>query len=77
MKSDYIMIIHVFILENNKSKKSGITVQFLDLGFRIMAPGNLTSEQLDEALDSLYNHAYSQEVLSLKQLQTMLTAFTE
>lgn len=62
---------------NNKSYRSGITVQFLDLGFRVLAPGNLTSEQLDEALDSLYNHVYSQEVLSLKQLHAVFKAFTE
>lgn len=53
---------------NGQSKRSTLNVQFKNLGFRVLAPGNLTDSQLDEALDSLYEHVVSQERTSMKQL---------
>lgn len=41
-----------------------------------MAPGNLTASELDEALDSLYDHVVTQEKTALKQLQALHVAVT-
>lgn len=56
---------------NNQPKRSTISVQLSDLGFRLLAPGNLTEEQLDEALDSLYNRVVDQERKALLQLNAV------
>lgn len=61
---------------NNQPKRSLLNVQFSNLGFRVLAPGNLSSAQLDEALDSLYDHVVSQEKTALKQLQALHVAVT-
>lgn len=60
-----------WVTVNGQSKRSTLNVQFSDLGFRLLAPGNLTDAQLDEALDSLYDHVGSQEKVSLKQLYAL------
>lgn len=61
----------VLFLVNNQPKRSAISVQLSDLGFRLLAPGNLTGEQLDEALDSLYNRVVDQERKALLQLKAV------
>lgn len=67
---------HVFFLENNTRKRSPISVSFSDLGFRIRAPGDLTDEELDETLDSLYDRVSSQERAQLLQLQCVSHALS-
>nr|CAI5835535.1 unnamed protein product [Callosobruchus analis] len=56
---------------NNQPKRSSINVQLSDLGFRLLAPGNLSDDQLDEALDSLYSRVRDQERKALLQLHTI------
>ncbi|XP_037890041.1 uncharacterized protein LOC119637796 [Glossina fuscipes] len=50
-------------------KRSPITVTFNDLGFRLTAPGDFTTAEIDEALDTLYNRTVKQEKTQLMQLQ--------
>lgn len=52
-------------------KRSSLTVRFLNLGFHMLAPGNLNDSELDEALDSLYNRVVDQEKTSLLQLRAV------
>uniref|UniRef100_A0A1A9UKS1 ATP-dependent DNA helicase Q4 n=1 Tax=Glossina austeni TaxID=7395 RepID=A0A1A9UKS1_GLOAU len=54
---------------NGLPKRSPITVTFNDLGFRLMAPGDFTTAEIDEALDTLYNRTVKQEKTQLIQLQ--------
>ncbi|XP_066255996.1 ATP-dependent DNA helicase Q4 [Euwallacea similis] len=56
---------------NNQPKRSNLSVQFSELGFRLLAPGNLSDEQLDEALDTLHNIVLNQEGKALKQLHAV------
>lgn len=61
---------------NNSPKRSLLNVEFSNLGFRVLAPGNLTATELDEALDSLYEHVVTQEKTALQQLQALHVAVT-
>uniref|UniRef100_A0A182P6D3 ATP-dependent DNA helicase Q4 n=1 Tax=Anopheles epiroticus TaxID=199890 RepID=A0A182P6D3_9DIPT len=54
---------------NNARKRSPLSVMFSDLGFRVRAPGDLTDEELDHALDGLYERVTHQERTQLAQLQ--------
>uniref|UniRef100_A0A1I8NG43 ATP-dependent DNA helicase Q4 n=1 Tax=Musca domestica TaxID=7370 RepID=A0A1I8NG43_MUSDO len=54
---------------NGYPKRSPITVSFYDLGFRLKAPGDFTIEEIDDALDILYNRCVKQERTQLIQLQ--------
>lgn len=56
---------------NNQPKRSTISVQLSNLGFRLLAPGNLSDEQLDQALDSLYTRVVDQERKALLQLNAV------
>ncbi|XP_076650012.1 recQ4 helicase [Halictus rubicundus] len=56
---------------NGTSKRSSISVRYDKLGLRVRAPGDLTEEELDEALDALVNRAQFQEVSALQQLETI------
>lgn len=62
---------------NEQPKRSLLSVQFSNLGFRVLAPGNLSATELDEALDSLYDHVVTQEKTALLQLQALHLAVTE
>ncbi|PSN39460.1 hypothetical protein C0J52_17707 [Blattella germanica] len=61
---------------NDKWRRTGITVEFFELGFRVLAPGNLNASELDEALDTLHNHVELQEQSSLQQLKTVFDSLT-
>ncbi|XP_050076104.1 uncharacterized protein LOC126563502 [Anopheles maculipalpis] len=54
---------------NNARKRSPLSVMFSELGFRLRAPGDLTDEELDQALDGLYERVTRQERTQLAQLQ--------
>uniref|UniRef100_A0A182X6X8 DNA 3'-5' helicase n=1 Tax=Anopheles quadriannulatus TaxID=34691 RepID=A0A182X6X8_ANOQN len=54
---------------NNARKRSPLSVTFTELGFRVRAPGDLTDEELDHALDGLYERVTHQERTQLAQLQ--------
>nr|XP_033339982.1 ATP-dependent DNA helicase Q4 [Megalopta genalis] len=56
---------------NGQSKRSSISVKYDKLGLRVRAPGDLTEEELDEALDALVNRAQFQEISALQQLETI------
>ncbi|CAG9763138.1 unnamed protein product [Ceutorhynchus assimilis] len=59
------------------NKRSNLTVQFSNLGFRLLAPGNLTDDELDEALDNLCERVLSQETKALKQLHCVHKTLSE
>lgn len=49
-------------------KRSTISVEFYDLGFRVLAPGDLSDFELDSTLDLLYSRVKSQEQNQLEQV---------
>uniref|UniRef100_A0A336LR96 DNA 3'-5' helicase n=1 Tax=Culicoides sonorensis TaxID=179676 RepID=A0A336LR96_CULSO len=59
---------------NGKSKRSNISVQFSELGFRVRAPGDLQDDELDKTLDLLHDRVSSQEKMELLQLQATFEA---
>lgn len=61
---------------NGNSRRSGIKVEFSELGFRVKAPGNLSPEKLDAALDFLHDRVVKQEQSALIQLHTIFRAVT-
>ncbi|XP_062542516.1 ATP-dependent DNA helicase Q4 [Armigeres subalbatus] len=63
-------------IENNSRKRTPISVSFSDLGFRIRAPGDLTDDELDQTLDTLYERVTSQERAQLIQLQSVTNALS-
>lgn len=58
----------IILIVNGQSKRSPMNVSFYDLGFRIKAPGDFTAEEIDEALDVLYNRSVQQEKTQLIQV---------
>nr|XP_022904295.1 ATP-dependent DNA helicase Q4 [Onthophagus taurus] len=66
-----------WMIINNQPKRSNLSVQFTNLGFRVLAPGNLNDNQLDEALDSLYTRVKNQEKQGLLQLHSIHSALTQ
>lgn len=71
---------HLKNLEWDKSgeriKKTLIRVEFNTLGFRVKAPGDLDSSELDSALDSIYERTQLQEKTMLMQLQKVSKTLT-
>lgn len=59
---------------NGRPKRSTISVQFNELGFRVRAPGDLSDEELDKSLDLLHQRVASQEKTELLQLQATFEA---
>lgn len=51
-------------------------MEFYELGFRVLAPGNLLPSELDEALDTLYGNVENLERCSLEQLKTVFEVLT-
>lgn len=62
---------------NGKPKRSAISVQFSDLGFRVRSPGDLTDAELDRTLDRLYERVTGQERMQLLQLQNVFNGLSE
>lgn len=56
------------LLENGAPKRSNISVEFSDLGFRVLAPGDLTPTELDSTLDMLYSRVKEQENNQVNQV---------
>lgn len=68
--ANYIEITYIlYLLVNGYPKRSPISVNFFDLGFRIKAPGDFTEAEIDDALDTLYTRSVMQERTQLIQLQ--------
>lgn len=61
---------------NDKWKKTGIIVDFSNLGFRVCARGDLTPSELDEALDYLIKRVEDQEKRAANQLEVVYSALT-
>jgi hypothetical protein len=64
------------IAVNDKWRRTGISVELYELGFRVLAPGNLRPSELDEALDTLHGHVENLEKCSLQQLKTVFKVLT-
>ncbi|XP_055843792.1 ATP-dependent DNA helicase Q4 [Episyrphus balteatus] len=58
-----------WITQNGYPKRSPLTVTYFDLGFRVQSPGDFTLDEIDEALDCLYERSVKQEHTQLIQLQ--------
>lgn len=56
-------------MPGQKSARSKVTVSYFDLGFRIRAPGNLSDEQLDAALEYLSERVTRQEKTEIIQVR--------
>lgn len=61
---------------NGQSKRSSISVEFSDLGFRVRSPGDLSDSELDATLDLLYNRVTDQELTQLMQLQNVFNGMS-
>uniref|UniRef100_A0A8D8TN21 DNA 3'-5' helicase n=2 Tax=Cacopsylla melanoneura TaxID=428564 RepID=A0A8D8TN21_9HEMI len=59
---------------NDKPQKTGILVEFSELGFRVKSPGNSSEEALDETLNTLHAISVSQEQSSLSKLYAVSNA---
>lgn len=55
-------------IEKGNSRRSNISVEFSDLGFRVMAPGDLSAIELDSTLDMLYSRVKEQELNQTNQV---------
>jgi len=58
----------------SKFRKSGILVEFSNLSFRVVAPGNLGEDEMDEVLEFLYNKTWDQMRKELYQLEKVYQA---
>lgn len=63
-------MIHLYNVENGVPKRTNISVEFFDLGFRVMAPGDLSSVELDTTLDMLYSRVKEQENNQINQVSS-------
>lgn len=61
---------------NGRSKRSPISVQFKDLGFRIRSRGDLTDDELDATLNDLYSRVVLQEKSQLVQLNNVFNGLS-
>lgn len=62
--------------DGNKPKRSNVSVEFFDLGFRVLAPGDLTSHEQDLTLNQLYSRVKGQEKNQLTQLENVCTGLS-
>lgn len=53
------------------NKRSNISVEFFDLGFRVLAPGDLSPSEQDSTLNLLYSRVKGQENNQLAQLENV------
>lgn len=53
---------------NGLPKRSNISVEFYDLGFRVKSPGDLNDKKLDSALEFLHSRVVEQEKAQLIQV---------
>ncbi|KAG8233228.1 hypothetical protein J437_LFUL012433 [Ladona fulva] len=62
---------------NDKWQRTGILVEFSEVGYHFKSPGNLSPSELDEALDSLHSRVVTQEEASLSQLEAIFSALRD
>ncbi|KRT81948.1 helicase, partial [Oryctes borbonicus] len=65
-----------WIAVNGQPKRSCLSIEFSNLGFRLLAPGNLSDTQLDDTLDYLYQRVVEQEKMCLMQLRALHSTLT-
>lgn len=65
-----------WIKVNDKWRRTGMNVEFSELGFHVIAPGNLSATELDDALDSLYERVERQEKTAHQQLEVIFEALS-
>lgn len=58
-------------------KRSSISVQFSDLGFRVRSPGDLDDDELDATLDMLHRRVSAQERTLLLLLQNVFNGLSQ
>lgn len=81
-KTQVINVFNLFCLffsvrtENNMPKRSNISVEFYDLGFRVMAPGDLTPLEQDSTLNLLYSRVKGQENNQQAQLENVFVGLS-
>lgn len=63
---------NLFVLVNGIPKRSTLSVEFTDLGFRVKSPGDLLDEELDATLDLLHTRSETQEKTQLIQVSLLL-----
>lgn len=65
-----------WIAVNGMPKRSPISVQFKDLGFRIRSRGDLTDDELDATLNDLFSRVVLQEKSQLMQLNNVFNGLS-
>ena len=63
-----------YFIVDGKSKRSAISVRFSTLGLRVRAPGDLSDEEKDAALNALAERTQSQEIQCLNQIEAIYSA---
>lgn len=53
---------------DGQTKRSNLSIEFFEIGFRVLAPGDLTDTELDSTLDLLYSRVEGQEKNQLIQV---------
>lgn len=61
---------------NGQPKRSSISIEFSDLGFRVRSPGDLSDAELDTMLDMMYGRVTGQERMQLLQLQNVFNGLS-
>lgn len=75
LEEEHIFINTLMFTVNDLPKRSTLTVNFYEVGFRIQSPGDFTDDELDEALDVLYNRSVHQEKTQLAQVNLLCFLF--
>lgn len=60
-----------FFRNRTDNKRSNISVEFFDLGFRVLSPGDLSPLEQDSTLNLLYSRVKGQENNQLTQLENV------
>lgn len=76
LSDSFNMICFEIFPENGHSKRSNISVEFSDLGFRVLAPGDLSPIELDSTLDMLFSRVQEQETNQIYQLENVFRGLT-
>ncbi|XP_054723854.1 ATP-dependent DNA helicase Q4-like [Uloborus diversus] len=60
---------------NEQKRKTGVLVEFSDLAFHVLAPGNLSEDELDSILDYLQKKVMTSEKQELENLNSLFSVF--
>lgn len=76
-KKKIFLILQTLFVGGGSLKRSPISVHYDKLGLRVRAPGDLTDNELDEALDALIARTQSQESSCLQQLEIIFSVLNK